>query len=482
LRAEKGLRIAVAIGLGALFSFGFASFVPAHAIHGDEVYYISRSMQNLGFLEGSFPYGQVTFSLPNHPFTGELLMGLGLLLSGQTFAPSSSVWMGMPKSVRLSPDIPLDQTFLTSGELDNARYVSLLTAAFAVAAIVYLVSKLNWLAGLLGFLFAVSAPGFIDISVTAMLDVYCAVFTVLSIIVLYWYIKGSWRSILASGVFLGLALGSKLSWDPIIAGVVILTCVLMREDANRTRVVRLGQNWIAAVISFAVTSPVVVLRFPSEIRDSFGSSLGRFATTNSTSGQSLFSTNGIAGFIQPPILIVYALLTASAMLLLLRLWRDKNPSIARASDLMRSFTGFLKENPEAFFLFIVVAFTSLDMLLSPLEFEYGRNFQRLGLYTALASAVSLAYLVRSLKWRRVILAVTASSFALVIVVDWLVLGTLSSRLGDGTFSYASFGVTVVMSPLALGAGVLIFLTGAFIALVFLGTLGTSVGEVLSPRR
>ena len=483
LRAEKGLQMAVAVGLGALFLFGFASLVPVHAIHGDEVYYVGRAMQNLGFLEGNFPYKQVTFSLPNHPFSGELFMGLGMLLAGQTFTPSSAVWGGMPESVRLSPDLMINQTYLTSGELDSARDVSLLTAAVAVAVLVYVATKLSWVSGIFGFLFAVSAPGFIDISVTAMLDVYCAAFTVLSIIALYWYIRGSPLGLILSGVFLGLGFGSKLSWDPIIAGFVILTCVLVKEETNRGRIKRLSQNWVAGIISFAVTSPVVVLRFPSEIRDSFGPSVGRFATTNSSSGQSLFSTSGISGFIQPPVLIVYALLAASAMVLSLHLWYEKSRGPGETSTLnrMRSFLAFMKDNPESFFLFVVLAFCTLDLLLGPLEYEFGRNFQRLGIYMALASAVSLAYLLRNIKWRRVGPLVTILCFVSVLLVEGVFLESLGSQLADGTFTYA---YEIVVTPfLAPEAGALLVLSGAFIGLVFIGIFGVSVMNVFaSPKQ
>src|SRR3989442_1264696 len=111
-RFMGGLRLAIAIGFGALFIAGFLAYIPVHALHGDETYYIGRSMENLGFLAGQLPASSVWFSSTNHPFTAELLIGIGLLIQGQTFPPPSNPWV----------------TNLTQAEIEGGRMVSLIVA------------------------------------------------------------------------------------------------------------------------------------------------------------------------------------------------------------------------------------------------------------------------------------------------------------------------------------------------------------------
>jgi len=482
LKVGGELRLAIAVGLGVLFFFGFAGFVPAHAIHGDEVYYIGRSMQNLAFLEGHFPLDGVTTSHPNHPFAGELFIAIAMVAEGQTFPASVHVYGDSVYGIWNMSSAPLSWTDLTSGELNSARFMSLLIAAIALAALVYVGLQLSPLSGLFGFLFAVSAPGFIDTSLMAMLDIYSAAFTLLAIISLYWYLKGLRAALIASGAFLGLALGSKLAIDPLIAAVVIAFCVLVREEDNRARVKRIGQNWASAIISFAATSPVYVLRFTHEIAVSLSPVATRTGLA-AWSQQSLLSTdNGIFGFIQSPVVVIYALVTSSALILFLYRWRTMSRSPRQDSSLIGrdGLVPVLRKNPETLFLIAALAFCSLDLLLSPLIFEWGRNFQRLDLYMALASSVSLAYLIRNLKWKRGKILFVGICFFVVMLTGGIFLGTLEARLAEGTFDYAAS--TIVMPSLVPGAGAVLIFSLAFAVIAVLAIFARSLAGTMFLQR
>jgi hypothetical protein len=188
---------------------------------------------------------------------------------------------------------------------------------------------------------------------------------------------------------------------------------------------------------------------------------------------------GIFSFLQPPVLAVYSLLATSAVILML----SSQYALKMHNDKASRWLGaasFLRANPDAFFLVAVTAFCALDLLLSPLIFEYGRNFQRLSLYVALSSTVSFAYLTRNLNRRTVGTMIAGGCFAVVLLVDGAYLDVLRARLVDGTFSYASFGHTVVFHALSARVepeiGALLFLSSAIIIIAFFGVWGSAIAE------
>jgi hypothetical protein len=225
------------------------------------------------------------------------------------------------------------------------------------------------------------------------------------------------------------------------------------------------------------------LRLPEQLLDSLGSSARRTALSNLWTNQTLFSEAynrhhyGIFSFLQPPVLAVYALLATSAVILMLSFLRAWNVQGDKASRL-RGAASFLRTNPDAFFLITVTTFCALDLLLSPLIFEYGRNFQRLSLYVALSSTVSFAYLTRNLNWKAVGTMIAGACFTVVLLVNGAYLDVLRARLVNGTFSYASFGHTVVVHALSARVepevGALLLLSSALIIVAFFGVWGSAI--------
>ncbi len=470
----------MAIGIGTLFFVSLFPLLPVHALHSDETIYMEGAMQNLAFLQGRLSAESVTFFSPNHPFAGEFLMGLFMLAEGHTFSPQLNVHHSLPKHLQTSGDVPLDQTRLTLSEVVSARTASLFIAMIGLIGLIYLGTRLGEgaLAGIFGFLIAISAPGFIDISTMAMLDIYCAVFSMLSVVLLYWYIRGSGTALVASCAFLGLAIGSKLSLDPLAAAAVIAFTVIAREEKNRKRLLRLVSGALAALATFAITTPVVIIRLQDEINSL--SSIGTRTGPASFSEQSLFSVGkppyGIFSFQQPLVLMLYGIVTTLAVSMAILRWygssrkvRDLFPMTSQ----LRMLTQYLRDSPDVFFLMVTVAFCSMDLIFSPFIFEYGRNFQRLSLYVALSGTVSFAFVLGHLtKPRRILLATFA--FAVVLPVDWAFLSSLFEAFTNGTFTYAAFVAIPTRSFFDVEVGVFGLLASVLGLTILVVALGASV--------
>lgn len=84
-------------------------------------------MQYIEFLEGRRPKEKVWFSKGNHPFTGELVIGISLLLQGKGFKAPSNPW----------------RTNLTIDQLIAARSSALLLGLTGLRSIIF-ISLRRW--------------------------------------------------------------------------------------------------------------------------------------------------------------------------------------------------------------------------------------------------------------------------------------------------------------------------------------------------
>ncbi len=388
------LALAISMAIGISFFASISTFDTSIHLHGDESYDIGRAMQNLEFLAGQKPAAFVWFSEPNHPFTGELMIGLVMLAEHQTFLAPVSPWF----------------TNLTSAQVVAGRTASNLAGSFGIAALIFLASSVEpVIAPVLG-IFVASSPGFLQFSAQAFLDIFLSVFCACALVCLYFFVvKKSHKALYGSAAFLGLSIGSKTSWDPIVATAIVATAILLVEGTNRQRLLQLGGAAILAFVAFASTSWVIVARLPSHLQAVVAGAGTNFSFSNLIVQQSMIypyepamypndiSHYSVFLFQTVGDLAVFLTVVGAGISLLLYhglklVIRGKEP----ASTALRR----LRDSPISLFLVLVVAFCALDLILTGSTFEYGRNYQRFPLYEAVAIFASLLYVKSALPDRR----------------------------------------------------------------------------------
>jgi hypothetical protein len=403
----KVTRIFAASLTSFFFFLIFYSGVVLHQLHGDEVFYIGREMQNIAFLSGSIPASQVFVSAPNHPFSGETIMGIVMSLTGHLLPPPQNPW----------------NTHLTVDELDSARSASLLIGSFGVGALVYFALEVKPLLAVLAAVFLFSVPGYVEISMLAWLDVYLAVFTAASLMALYWYMKGNKSAVLVCGAFLGLALGSKLGWDPILAGLVIALGVLVPKGRNaRSKTRDLVLLVMAASATFVITNLVYIATLATQL-SAASPAAGRMGLTNLFVNQSITSSAIYSIFaLQQPLDVLLFVFSVGGFLAI-TIWRGpfaRNADLRESDRTLYSFTA------------LVVLFVALDLIMTGSTFEYGRNYQRAAIYEGLAIVC-----VQGLIFTQVKSKLTAS--ALFGVQLFVSLVAVASLLDFYVFRFPSIG-------------------------------------------
>ncbi|RLI82346.1 hypothetical protein DRP04_04190 [Archaeoglobales archaeon] len=355
-------------------------FIYHHFLHGDERYYIGRALQDIEFYTGVRSARAVWFSSGNHPFSAETIIGLSIFLQGKFREAPSNPW----------------KTSIDRDLLVAARRSALIVGLLGLGACFLLALYLDpWLAPM-PILYLLASPGFVDFSMRCMLDIYLASFVTLALVcmVLYMLIR-SRRWMLASGLFIGLALGSKTGWDSLVAFFVCSIAILITEEGFRSFVKRQLLYILASFASFSSTSTVIILRLPDHINSVLAHHASRIEISNIFTGQPLVANSfnemtklnyNIFSYQHPTCMLITGISVAMFIsFLLLTLPRCKS---------LRELTRGLKNDGLLKASILVVAFTALTLLLTSMTFEYGRNYARLTLYDCLITTLCLAYLLK----------------------------------------------------------------------------------------
>lgn len=379
----------------------FYSGLALHQLHGDEVFYIGREMQNLAFLSGSLPASQVFVSAPNHPFSGETFIGLVMSLTGHALPPPQNPWT----------------TKLTIDQLISARTASLLVGSLGAGALVYFASDVKPALAVLAAAFLFSVPGYLDISMLAWLDVYLAVFTALSLMALYWYMKGRMVALPFSGAFLGLALGSKLGWDPILAGGVIALGIL--TCAGRPLLARARDMAILAItaaVAFAATNLVYIATLGTQLT-ALSPTTGRMSLNNLFVSQSIVSSGNYSIFAMQQPLDVALFLVSLAAFVAVAARRGRSMEggrVGEPNDTLYAFTA------------LVILFVALDLIMTGSTFEYGRNYERAPVYEALAIVCVQGLVLAEVKGRLAKAAILGAQLAVSFVAVYALIDFYAS--------------------------------------------------------
>jgi len=392
------VKIFTAILLTVLLFALLEPILPYHHLHGDERYYIGRALQNLEFIQGKRPPNKVWFSRGNHPFSAEFIIGISLLLQGKAVAAPGNPW----------------KVNITEDQLVAARRSALTTGLIGLASIVYLSLSLNFLAVPAVVLYLLSSPGFVDFSLRCMLDIYVASFTTLSLVSIYWYVtKKSRKALYMSALSLGLAIGSKTSWDPIIAGVIILLTIVLIETHVKDKLSAIIKFTALTSLSFIATSTITIVRLEDHIRSVLGPHGGRIRISSIVEQQPLTSIKNYNIFVfqQPLNIILFCTILLFIFLTILsRLLKSSVKSISL------KFKETLSNDKLLLYLFLITLYVIINLLLTGLTFEYGRNYARHTLYQALLIAAALNYIYHISK-RIGVLATLGFIFINIITLD-----------------------------------------------------------------
>jgi hypothetical protein len=470
------LALAISITIGAFFFATVSAFDTSIQLHGDESYDIGRAMQNLEFLAGQEPATFVWFSEPNHPFTGEFIIGLVMLAEHQAFLAPSSPWF----------------TNLTSAQIIAGRTASNLAGSFGFVALIFLASSVEPLIAPVLGVFMASSPGFLEFSAQAFLDIFLSIFCTCALACLYFFVvKKSHKALYGSAAFLGLSLGSKTSWDPIVATIVAAAAILLVENTNRQRLIRLCEAAILTFVAFASTSWVILVRLVSHLQAveigagrnfSFSNLLIQQSMIypyrpgiypNDISHYSLFLYQTIGDLVA--FLVVVGVGTSILLYHGLRLVvRDKEPiSVALEK---------LRDNSISLFFVLVITFCALDLILTGSTFEYGRNYQRFTLYEAVAIFASLLYVKSVLPdIRRMINAAFVCLGFLLTAANLFYWESLSASLSERGSALLASSQIPPYSPI-VGGAVLVLMVSSLV--LFIPSLSASVvsGILESHRR
>jgi hypothetical protein len=364
------IKLAVLVGIFITFYLVFDPLLAIHRYHGDEGYYIGRAVQYIEFLEGQRGPQGVWFSSGNHPFSGELIIGLSLILQNEIIKAPDNPWM----------------TNLTLNQLVAARRSALFTGSVALTLLVYLALEFHPLVAFTSLLFILTGAGFVDISLISMLDIFVATFTALTLASLYFYIvKGNRIGLWLSSIFLGLSLGSKTSWDPIIAGFLVSISVFYCESSFGTKLTLITglKSLTLAFLAFSLSNSIILIRLTDHITSVIGPHGSRVDPIHMFVDQPLVSSSNytIFGAQLPESLFIFSVIVFCLTVVVLMKKLD-----------------FLTRGPSAsFYLAAICLYVVLDFILTASTFEYGRNYARLTLYEVLFMTTFLGFLYKQTK-------------------------------------------------------------------------------------
>jgi hypothetical protein len=320
----------------------------------DEYNYLLRAIQNVQFLEHPSlqSASMVLFNVGvNHPFSAEFFMGFPFLLQNNSVNAS-----------RVAAEAA------STASLETARKMTLVFGLTALGSLTFLAldEKYGLIAAVPG-LFLLSSPGFVDFSLTLMLDIYLATFVLLALLSLYYYFVRDKRSgVWFAFVFLGLAIGAKTAIDPFILMLSIALTLLLGEKTLMRAAKTFFRGLILSIASFAVTSPVIIVRLPQHIADVLAPTPGGTRITFSLT--TLFSQILVAPgysiyyFNTWTNLLLYILVSIGIVVLAARIKNARH----------RAHT----------FLFIVALYCSLDFLLGGMIYNEGETYVSLIVYEA----------------------------------------------------------------------------------------------------
>jgi hypothetical protein len=327
-------------------------------VHGDELYYIGRSMQVLEFYEGLRSAKSIWFSTGNHPLSSQTIMGISMKLQGQSFKAPNNPWT----------------TNVTMDQLIAARKTTLFISLLGLYIISLFAIRVGGLPALLAaLLIPLSSPGFIDYSMRAMLDVYVASFAGISFVTFaYYMLSRNFWTLIISAIFLGLALGSKTSWDSLaMLGILVISVVIL---ASRLK----AAIFLAvAMISFSLTSLPIVLRLLDHLKAVMPYGSGASPLENMLEKQSLINVSGysIFGHMSLPLVLLYSVLILTILIVILRV-----KDIAIQEGIV-------------FYLTILAGlYSSMSLVLSNFTFEFGRNYVRQPIYEAITAILVITLL------------------------------------------------------------------------------------------
>jgi hypothetical protein len=361
---------------------------PTLQIYSDEQVYLTKAIQNLQFYEHPSlrSADDVLFTKGvNHPFSAELFIGLSLMVQGEIANVGSSSFGSTP------------------APLYAGRETSLLFGLLTLGAMTFLVLETKqYLLSAVPAIFLVSTPGFIDFSLTLMLDIYLAAFVVMSLVSLYYYlVKGKRWGIWLASVFLGLAFGAKTSLDPVILALPVLLAVLLTERSAKSKLRTVGTGAVLAFAAFAVTNPVILLRLKEHIADVLYRTQGRstifFSLENILKLQPILNTTGTSIYFYNlgPNIAIYCAALVGAMALTFK--ERRNLSKIQV------------------YLLLLALFCGLQLFVCGLVYEEGEQYARFGVYDALLVGVFLICLRGPGFWRKAIslgfVAALLASFA-----------------------------------------------------------------------
>jgi hypothetical protein len=327
-------------------------------VHGDELYYIGRSMQVLEFYEGSRSAKSIWFSTGNHPLSSQTIMGISMKLQGQSFKAPNNPWT----------------TNVTIDQLIAARKTTLFISLLGLYIIsLFAINRGGLPALLVALLIPLSSPGFMEYSMRAMLDVYVASFAGISFVTFAYYVLSkNFQMLIISAVFLGLALGSKTSWDSLaMLGILVVSAGYISGRLKAAIFLAI------AMISFSLTSLPIVLRPLDHLKAVMPYGSGASLLENILKEQSLVNVKGysIFGYMSLPLVLLYSALILTT---LIAIWRVKDKAI---------------QGGIVFYLTILAGlYSSISLVLSNFTFEYGRNYVRQPVYEAITASLVIALL------------------------------------------------------------------------------------------
>lgn len=273
----------------------------------------------------------------------------------------------------------------TADQLIAARRAALFMGVLALVAIIYLALDFNPLVAIPVALFMLSSPGFIDISLYSMMDIYLTSFITLALVcVSYYMLRGNKWGLRLGAIFLGLALGSKNGWDPIIAtlAVIVLCAFSNRQGGIRKTLLATAECFGLVFIAYALTNPVILMRPSEHFSTVFAGGASQMGFSHILGDQPLVNSEAyysVFRFQLPSNLGLFAVALIGLSVLAIRASRS-HQALDRSALRYMVFVGL---------------FASVGFLLSANTFDFGRFYSRDAAYEALTLAVFLIMISRS---------------------------------------------------------------------------------------
>jgi hypothetical protein len=343
-------------------------------------------------------------------------MGISMKLQGQSFKAPNNPWT----------------TNVTTDQLIAAKKTTLFISLLGLYIISLFAIRVGGLPALLAaLLIPLSSPGFIDYSMRAMLDVYVASFAGISFVTFaYYMLSRNFWTLITSAIFLGLALGSKTSWDSLaMLGILVISVVIL---AGRLK----AAIFLAVVmISFSLTSLPIVLRLLDHLKAVMPYGSGASPLENMLEKQSLINVSGysIFGYMSLPLVLLYSVLILTILIVILRV-----KDIAIQEGIV-------------FYLTILAGlYSSVSLVLSNFTFEFGRNYVRQPIYEAITAIL----VITLLRQKPGLLPKRASQIIIAVLLSLTLFSYIfyfsnwqSYRLPQSI--YIGAGIPLILSSLAL---------------------------------